>query len=444
MTQSKSDAAVNPDQQADRAAETKQALLTTIGESDDASREHNQDLRWKTGLASGEDWWVWELAGLVISAVALVCIFVLLRRYDNKQQPEWAHLSLNTAVALLSTLGKASVLIAVSRGLGQLKWIWLFNTERSLADLQFRPSTTQIAHVTNSTSYKAVGPNIGGSLYYIDSSMKANLYGSILSPNATQQWGVPAFICSIGDCTWDPVATLAIRPLCSDITSMLETSCSIFNSTTEGELEPCFVSLNGSRTLSFTNDPSLGRISMNMTVTGLGTGSTLPPIVYDNQTFPVIRYVSAIGTAIGLPGTSPEPVIPLSHFVATECALEPYVVSVQPKVNKSVYSEVILDEWSLTNTFSEMNITSDEGLTFHPPWGPELGMGRDQPFTMSFTAWNSVGLAIIYMFNGSIQTAQPIGDGSGTSADRATGGTIVIVDQQVQYYPTSEVVLYGA
>lgn len=271
--------------------------------------------------------------------------------------------------------------------------------------------------------------------------MKANLYGSILSPNATQQWGVPTFICSTGDCTWDPVATLAIRPLCSDITSRLETSCSIFNSSSEGELEQCFVSLSGSQTLSFTNDPSLNRISMNMTVAGLGTGSTLPPIVYDNQTFPVIRYVSAIGNAIGLPGTSPKPATPDSQFIGTECALEPYVVSVQPSVNKSVYSEVILEEWSLINTFSDMNITADVGLTFHPPWGPELGMERDQTFTMSFTAWNSIGLAIMYMFNGSIQTMQPVGDGTGTSAGSATGGTSVIVDQQVQYYPTSEVVL---
>ena len=125
----------NPDFEQLRPVEKAQIQQTGLETSGPRSTPKRRS-RWQSGIASGEDWWVWELAGLAMSAASLVCIFVLLQRYDGKEQPNWDHLSLNTAISFLGVVAKAGVLVAASRGIGQLKWIWFLNSERSLADLQ--------------------------------------------------------------------------------------------------------------------------------------------------------------------------------------------------------------------------------------------------------------------------------------------------------------------
>lgn len=44
-----------------------------------------------------QEWWIYEIHGLLLSALGLVAIDVVLGLYDHKEQPTWEHLSLNTA-----------------------------------------------------------------------------------------------------------------------------------------------------------------------------------------------------------------------------------------------------------------------------------------------------------------------------------------------------------
>jgi hypothetical protein len=104
------------------------------------------------------DWWVYEILSIIISAGALIAIIVLLSNVNNKPQPSWATggrycteerllgsqetvchghgISLNSVVSWIGTIARVGLLVPLSNGLGQLKWSWFSNEERSLADFE--------------------------------------------------------------------------------------------------------------------------------------------------------------------------------------------------------------------------------------------------------------------------------------------------------------------
>ena len=63
---------------------------------------------------------------------------------DHIPQPDWSlqvhgvtfGISPNSLVALLSTLARLCLLIPIARSIAQLKWVWLAERPRVLADLQ--------------------------------------------------------------------------------------------------------------------------------------------------------------------------------------------------------------------------------------------------------------------------------------------------------------------
>jgi hypothetical protein len=59
----------------------------------------------------------------------------------------------------------------------------------------------------------------------VDPVLKANVYNSIFNPNAYQTWGIPQYVCSSENCTWDPVTSLEARSRCTDLTSRMHRSC---------------------------------------------------------------------------------------------------------------------------------------------------------------------------------------------------------------------------
>ena len=93
-----------------------------------------------------DDYWKWEIAGVVGSALALMGIIVFANHYDNGPTPSWSMtvtkfdknftVTMNSILSLLSTIAKICVLIPVTKGLGQLKWIWFAKRERSLEDIE--------------------------------------------------------------------------------------------------------------------------------------------------------------------------------------------------------------------------------------------------------------------------------------------------------------------
>jgi hypothetical protein len=67
----------------------------------------------------------------------------MLRRYDQQPLPDWPHgITLNTAVAFISTLCRMAFLVPVVESLAQLKWNW-FRSPRPLHDFKVFDEATR-------------------------------------------------------------------------------------------------------------------------------------------------------------------------------------------------------------------------------------------------------------------------------------------------------------
>lgn len=108
-----------------------------------------------------DDWWLWELAGIFISAAALAGMVGFLLYLNNKPQPNWAYtssaktiagktiapltlsVSPNSLLSLMSTVARICVLIPITKGLAQLKWVWFAEKERDLRDFEVFDNATR-------------------------------------------------------------------------------------------------------------------------------------------------------------------------------------------------------------------------------------------------------------------------------------------------------------
>jgi hypothetical protein len=64
-----------------------------------------------------DNWFVWEILGLVTSVGVLIALAIVLAKYDRKPQPNWKYMSLNSLISWLS------IILSSSQDLGQLKWV---------------------------------------------------------------------------------------------------------------------------------------------------------------------------------------------------------------------------------------------------------------------------------------------------------------------------------
>ena len=98
-----------------------------------------------------DDWWLWELAGILISAAALASMVGFLMHLNDRPQPDWAYtsparrvagkkipavtisVSPNSVLSLLSTVARICVLIPITKGLAQLKWVRLLRGNATYA-----------------------------------------------------------------------------------------------------------------------------------------------------------------------------------------------------------------------------------------------------------------------------------------------------------------------
>ncbi|KAK0633884.1 hypothetical protein B0T14DRAFT_491972 [Immersiella caudata] len=83
---------------------------------------------------------LWCLVGLGCGAA----IVGVLAKYDGERPPAWAlGITLNTFLAFLATIAKASLLIPVTRGLGQLRWVWFSSAPRRADDFELFEGATR-------------------------------------------------------------------------------------------------------------------------------------------------------------------------------------------------------------------------------------------------------------------------------------------------------------
>ncbi|KAL4939462.1 hypothetical protein BDV06DRAFT_36661 [Aspergillus oleicola] len=91
----------------------------------------------------------------------------------------------------------------------------------------------------------------------------------------------------IGNCTWDPVASLAVRALCSNVTSSMKRCDHLFDESSYAPYDNCTVSLPNGTLAFYTNGYELQAIALQIE-------PSLQPIVYTNATLPVIQRIEAV------------------------------------------------------------------------------------------------------------------------------------------------------
>jgi hypothetical protein len=83
--------------------------------------------------------WQWEFAASAFSLACFVAVVLVLAIYHNKSLSRWNFvfdISLNTLIALLSTLSRTALLVPVASCISQLKWIHLAHSPRTLRAVQ--------------------------------------------------------------------------------------------------------------------------------------------------------------------------------------------------------------------------------------------------------------------------------------------------------------------
>lgn len=80
--------------------------------------------------------WLPEIIWCIISVACIPALVGMLRRFEGQPLPDWPHgITLNTAVAFISTLCRTAFLLPVVQALSQLKWNW-YRKPRSLQDFR--------------------------------------------------------------------------------------------------------------------------------------------------------------------------------------------------------------------------------------------------------------------------------------------------------------------
>ena len=84
--------------------------------------------------------WRWELVASLFAIACLAANLAILLTIDGKPLRSWkvAHVSItpNTLISIFSTLAKSSMLLPVTEGIGQLKWIFFHRRAHKLSLVQ--------------------------------------------------------------------------------------------------------------------------------------------------------------------------------------------------------------------------------------------------------------------------------------------------------------------
>ncbi|KUJ09624.1 uncharacterized protein LY89DRAFT_657053, partial [Mollisia scopiformis] len=221
------------------------------------------------------DWWLMEFLSCLVSLLATAAIVIILKIYDGKPLSKGPHsITLNSLLAIFITIAQIGLVIPLSEALGQLKWVWFKENERSLVDfetfdeasrgpiggmkflrtlgfghlasigalisvlgLATSPITQQIisyrehlvpgtsgplAQAARSDVFLAYNP-IQGSTGVPDLSMQqAVKMGLFNAANESISASTPS--CSSGNCTWPDFSSLGICSKVANVTSFLTVS----------------------------------------------------------------------------------------------------------------------------------------------------------------------------------------------------------------------------
>ncbi|KAK7943978.1 uncharacterized protein PG986_013091 [Apiospora aurea] len=82
-------------------------------------------------------WWYTEFAWLLVGFLGLAGVLAVLGLYDTKPAPRWPlGITINSLVALLTSLSRLAFMVPLVQGMSQLKWVWFSSKPRPLSDFQ--------------------------------------------------------------------------------------------------------------------------------------------------------------------------------------------------------------------------------------------------------------------------------------------------------------------
>lgn len=229
----------------------------------------------------------------------------------------------------------------------------------------------------------------------------------IAAPNE-REVNLPEFMCSTGNCTWPPVATLAFCSRCTDISAQLVVVCEEWTQNRANDrVQQCTARLPGGTGVESVTANSRSEILMNTTITEDNTKVVMQSVRVLPRTLEE-RGTTEPGTTFRAPAT-------ISNFTATECTLDLCVMSIQPSVRQGVYSETVLD------TFTEPAPDKVRWDRRHlrPPWGPERGIDPAANVSFGFSEdvaidfYLTAGTGIFQNFAGEVSSTGQV-ETSGT------------------------------
>ncbi|KAJ0425689.1 hypothetical protein BJY00DRAFT_307835 [Aspergillus carlsbadensis] len=237
--------------------------------------------------------------------------------------------------------------------------------------------------------------------YGVDPILKANVYNSLLNNDQNKPWSIPQYSCPSANCTWDPIASLETRALCTDVTDRVNMTCSVITDESSGfaEYPNCTLNLLGSDLTAWLVPDNGSTIAMKGFVAqGLGDGDG---VVYNsNSSLGIVQYLAPKTTDRGPDAYWYVPPTPDTKWFATECAIEPLVRAFRPSVRQNVYSDETLAIWT-----NRTGLTSTNPIgSFEPPasWISELGLSPNQnrTFNYSFLVASELSSFIASIFTG--------------------------------------------
>ncbi|KAM7223042.1 Protein of unknown function (DUF3176) domain containing protein [Rhypophila decipiens] len=233
--------------------------------------------------------WSYETMSILLAFAALGGIIAVLVYFDGKPLPSWpSSITINAVIAVLATITTACMSVPLSSGLGQLKWIRFKQGRAPLSDMEmfddasrsafgalgllfkFRggfagsfgsvimvlalflsPFSQQIATFPNrnihapqlnatslrSTKYALALRGKDNLKSFVPIlPLKTSVYYGLFAENNKPWLGLDVQ-CGSGNCTWEPIDTLAICHSCVDMSEYMTRYCSKNTTTDDGSDE---------------------------------------------------------------------------------------------------------------------------------------------------------------------------------------------------------------
>ncbi|KAI7773154.1 hypothetical protein LA080_011737 [Diaporthe eres] len=182
--------------------------------------------------------WIWEVLSVCLAIGLLVAIVLVLNHFHGGIVPQWRFsINLNTLVALLATIARAAMLVAVAEILGQAKWSW-FSRPRPLNNVQHFDNASRgligslaLPFIASKNVFAVVGTHFFGDvdLATVFGMIRVDMQGAMINAlvNPTGNDSKITATCQTGNCTFQShsnvsYSSIGLCSTCIDTTPLVQ------------------------------------------------------------------------------------------------------------------------------------------------------------------------------------------------------------------------------